>query len=98
MHVQIVNFKLNEMTRVEYDALLDEVAPQFPKIDGLKTKYYLADDKKNTYGGVYIWETEEAMLHYKAGEVYQSILDHPGLDEVTTTDFEVIDGHSFLDR
>ena len=98
MHVQIVNFKLNEMTRVEYDALLDEVAPQFPRIDGLKTKYYLADDKKNTYGGVYIWETEEAMLKYKAGEVYQSILDHPGLDEVTTTDFEVIDGHSFIDR
>ena len=60
MHIQIVNFKLNEVTRTDYDDLLEEAAPQFPQIPGLRSKYYLADDEANIYGGVYIWETKQA--------------------------------------
>lgn len=96
MHIQMVNFKLNEVTRADYDALLEEVAPQFPLIPGLKSKYYLADDGANIYGGVYVWETKQAMLDYQAGEIFQGILDHPGLAEVATVDFDVIEEHSFI--
>ena len=95
MHIQMVNFQLNEMTRADYDALLEEVASQFPQIPGLKSKYYLAEDESNLYGGVYVWESKQAMLDYQAGEIYQSILDHPGLAEVTSVDFDVIEDHSF---
>ena len=95
MHIQMVNFKLNEVTRSDYDALLEQAAPQFPQIPGLKSKYYLADDEANIYGGVYVWETRQAMLDYQAGEIYQGILDHPGLAEVTSVDFDVIEDHSF---
>ena len=38
---------------------------------------------------------QQAMLDYQAGEIYQSILDHPGLAEVTSVDFDVIEDHSF---
>ncbi len=95
MHSQIVNVKLNERTRADYDALLEQAGPQFPQIPGLKSKYYLADDEANIYGGVYVWETRQAMLDYQASEIYQGILDHHGLAEVTSVDFDVIEDHSF---
>ena len=95
MHIQMVNFKLNEVTRSDYDALLEQAGPQFPQIPGLKSKYYLADDEANIYGGVYVWESKQAMLDYQAGEIYQGILDHAGLAEVTSVDFDVIEDHSF---
>ena len=96
MHIQIVNFKLDQVTRVDYDALLEEAAPAFPEIPGLASKYYLADDEANVYGGVYVWEHKQAMLDYQAGGIYQGILEHPNLAEVTSTDFDVIEGHSFV--
>ncbi|MCH2180923.1 MAG: YdhR family protein [Mariniblastus sp.] len=95
MHIQIVNFKLHEMTRADYDALLEQAAPQFPQIPGLKSKHYLADDEANVYGGVYVWESKQAMLDYQAGEIYQGILAHPGLADVSSVDFDVIEDHSF---
>ena len=41
MHLQIVNFQLNGISREEYEALLAEVSPVFQTIPGLQSKYYL---------------------------------------------------------
>ncbi|MEC9094252.1 MAG: YdhR family protein [Planctomycetota bacterium] len=90
MHLMIVNFKLNGMTRQEYDALLEEVGPAFPAVAGLQSKYYLADDAANTYGGVYIWESRQAMLDFQASEMFQGVKEHPGFTDFTVNDFDVI--------
>ena len=73
MHLQIVNFKLNGISRTEYDAILADVSSVFPTIPGLKAKYFLADDEGNTYGGVYIWESQQAMQDYQSGEIFKGI-------------------------
>ena len=96
MHLQIVNFKLNGISREDYDGILAEVSSVFPTIPGLKAKYYLADDEGNTYGGVYLWETHQAMLDYQAGEIFQGIKAQPAFADVTSQDFDVIEGPTFV--
>ena len=94
MHILIINFNLNELARAQYEEVCDELAPAFAAIPGLISKTWLANEETNTYGGVYLWESREAMDAYKAGEIYASIGANPALVNVTATDFEVIAGPS----
>ncbi len=98
MHLQIVNFKLNGISRTEYDALLAQVSSVFPAIPGLKAKYYLADDEGNTYGGVYIWESQKAMQDYQSGEIFKGIQEQPEFMKVTSRDFSVIEAPTFVTK
>jgi len=96
MHLQIVNFKLNGIARTEYDAILAEVSSVFPTIPGLRAKYFLADDEGNTYGGVYIWESQQAMQDYQSGEIFKGIQEQQAFMDVTSRDFDVIDAPTFV--
>ena len=96
MHLQIVNFKLNGISRTEYDAILADVSSVFPTIPGLKAKYFLADDEGNTYGGVYIWESQQAMKDYQSGEIFKGIQAEPAFMDVSSRDFAVIEAPTFV--
>ena len=94
MHILIINFNLNELSRAQYEGGCDELAATFAAVPGLISKTWLANEETNTYGGVYLWESREAMDAYKAGEIYASIGANPALVNVTAPDFEVIAGPS----
>jgi heme-degrading monooxygenase HmoA len=91
MHIQIVNFKLRDLTEDGYLKLCDEVAPAFADVPGLISKVWLADPDTNTYGGVYMWEDREAMESFQKTELYRGIGGHPNLGDVTSRDFAVLD-------
>ena len=55
MHIQIINFNLEGINRAEYEAVCDELTEAFAALPGLVSKHWLADEKNNTYGGLYIW-------------------------------------------
>jgi hypothetical protein len=59
---------------------------------GLIAKYWLADPATNTYGGVYIWESPEAMAAYLNGEIWAEVSAHPNLTNLTTRDYGVLAG------
>jgi heme-degrading monooxygenase HmoA len=92
MHVQIVNFNLKDMTDAELRSTADEVAPAFASVPGLIGKIWLADDEKNTYGGVYIWQDAAAMQAYLASDLGQGVLGNPNFANLTSRDFEVLNG------
>ncbi|HCX87994.1 MAG TPA: hypothetical protein DG761_08200, partial [Gammaproteobacteria bacterium] len=54
MHIQIINFNLDGISRGEYDQVCDDLAQTFADVPGLISKHWLADDDTNTYGGGYI--------------------------------------------
>ena len=62
--IQIINFNLEGMNEQEYSNICDKLADSFTAIPGLITKFWLADAKKNCFGGVYIWENREAMENF----------------------------------
>ena len=94
MHILIINFNLHELARAQYEEVCNDLAATFAAVPGLISKAWLANEETNTYGGVYLWESREAMDAYKAGEIYASIGANPALVNVTATDFEVIAGPS----
>ena len=94
MHILIINFNLHEISGEQYESVCDELAPTFAAVPGLISKTWLANEQTNTYGGVYLWESREAMETYMAGEIFASIGANPALVNVTTKDFEVIAGPS----
>lgn len=91
MHVQIVDFGLEGISEAEYRASCDEVADAFAELPGLLAKVWLADDASGTYGGVYLWESREAMEAYQGSELFRAIGADPHLKGVRSRDFAVLE-------
>ena len=98
MHIQIVNFHLTGIGDQEFRAMSDQLAPAFAEVPGLISKTWLADPASNTYGGVYLWDTEASCINYKASDLFNAVKTHPNLAEVSSREFGVLDGPSRITR
>jgi hypothetical protein len=90
-HIQIVTFELAGLEPDAYKAHVEAVAPAFTEIPGLRAKTWLANPSTNIYGGVYTWESPEAMQAYLSGPIFGALLTNPGVAHVTTRDFGVLE-------
>jgi hypothetical protein len=91
MHIQVVNFRLNGITRASYETLCDEVAPAFASIPGLISKVWLADDQTGTYGGVYTWRDRAAMEAFLKTNLFRQVATDPNLADITSRDFATLE-------
>lgn len=94
MHILIINFNLDGVSHEDYEASCLEVAPVFAALPGLISKTWLADEATNTYGGVYVWESHQAVLDYKESDVMAQLLGNPVFTNITVTDFGILAGPS----
>lgn len=60
-----------------------EREPQFAALPGLIQKYYIKINE-NEFGGVYIWESEEALAAYRKSELAATIAQAYGATEPPT--------------
>ena len=97
-HIQVVTFQLAGLEPDAYRAHCDTVAPAFTEIPGLRAKAWLANPSTNTYGGVYAWESQEAMEDYVNGPIFGSLLANPGIADVTTRHFCVLERPTEITR
>ena len=97
-HIQVVTFQLAGLEPEAYRAHAEAVAPAFTEIPGLRAKAWLANPSTNTYGGVYAWETPEAMQAYVSGPIFGALLANPGVAQVITRDFGVLEGPTEITR
>ena len=97
-HIQLVTFQLAGIEAAAHRAHCEAVAPAFTKIPGLRAKAWLANPSTNTYGGVYAWESQEAMEAYVSGPIFAGLLANPGLANVTTRDFGVLERPTEITR
>ena len=98
MYVQVVSFNLKDTTEQEYRAVCDQEAPVFGELPGLIAKYWLADAETNTYGGVYLWESREALDEYLNGEVWVAAKADPHITSVTSREYGILDGPTRVTR
>jgi len=94
MHILIINFNLQDLSREQFEEACQGLAQTFADIPGLITKTWLANEETNTYGGVYNFENEQAMLDYKESEVFAAIGNNPAFINPVITDFEILEGPS----
>ena len=98
MHIQVVNFNLEDISRAEYESVCNELAGAFAALPGLVSKHWLADEKNNTYGGVYIWENREAYDAFVNSELFAGVGSNPALVNISSKDFDVIEAPSRVTR
>jgi heme-degrading monooxygenase HmoA len=98
VHIQIVNFRLEGMSETEYRGIAETIAPAFANLPGLVSKTWLADPETDTYGGVYVWQSREAMENYKESDIYKGMATNPHFADVTVKDFAVLEGPTRVTR
>lgn len=98
MHILTVNFNLKDMGEEEYSGIAESIAPAFAGLPGLVSKTWLANEETNTYGGVYIWESREAMEAYKESDIYKGIGSNPHFENVVAHDFAVLENPTRITR
>jgi heme-degrading monooxygenase HmoA len=98
VHIQVVNFHLKDLRAEEYSKLCDQLAPTFAEIPGLISKVWLADQATNTYGGVYTWRNREAMVAFTKTDLFASVVSHPNLSDIKSTDFSVLEAPTRVTR
>lgn len=94
MHIQIVTFRLQDMSDADYRSACDGLAEVFADVPGLVSKVWLADEPTGTYGGVYSWVDRAAMEAYLASDLYQAVAANPNLAGMTSRDFAILEGPS----
>ena len=91
MHIQVINFHLNDLSESGYLALCDEIAPAFAEVPGLISKVWLANRSTNTYGGVYTWADRAAMEEFSKSELFSAVATNQNLADITSVDFDVLE-------
>jgi hypothetical protein len=97
-HIQIVTFQLAGLEPDAYRAHCESSAPAFTEIPGLRAKAWLANPFTNTYGGVYAWESRDAMEAYVSGPIFNGLLANQGMTQVTTRDFGLLERPTEITR
>ena len=97
-HIQIVTFRLAGLDPDAYRMHCEAKAPAFAELPGLRAKAWLANPSTNTYGGVYAWESREAMEAYVDGPIFRALRANPRMADVTTRDFAVLEKPTEITR
>lgn len=72
MIIQTIKFK-SKFSEEEILNIAKEREPKFQSIPGLVQKYYVRYPEKGYYGGVYIWDSMDALNAYRASGLATSI-------------------------
>jgi heme-degrading monooxygenase HmoA len=70
--ILLVRFR-SPLSLDEVMAVARERAPEFRALRGLQQKYYVHDAESGEYGGLYLWESADALAEYRVSELRASI-------------------------
>ena len=88
MILQIIKLKSN-LPEEELLNKAKERERHFKAIPGLIQKYYVKTDQPGQYGGIYVWDSPEALQSYRKSDLAKSI---PEAYEITEApDVEIMD-------
>ena len=88
LHILVINFSADASPE-QFDALVQEDAPIFAKNDGLIHKHFIFNHEEKTYGGVYMFESKDALKAYMDGEIYKLVIENPDWSNHLVRHYEV---------
>lgn len=91
MHLLIVTFNLKDLSDTDYRRGCEEEASAFAGVPGLISKVWLADERTNTYGGVYTFVDRAATEAYTRSDLFKSMIADSTLVNLTASDFEILE-------
>ena len=85
-----LNFNFNA-TADEYENLVSPMAQDFSEVSGLQWKIWLMNKEKREAGGIYLFESEEAVENFKQTPLVAAVMSHPVLSNITVKQFDVLE-------
>ena len=90
MPILQINFKLN-VPADEYEASCQAVAQAIADVSGLNWKIWILNSQEKEAGGIYFFDTEQALADYLSGPIVAQLANHPALTDVTAKRFQVME-------
>jgi hypothetical protein len=84
-----INFKFRAST-ADYQNLCQSVAEAFAAVPGLRWKIWLLNEQEKEAGGIYLFESDQAVNDYLSGPLVAQVKGHPALYELSAKAFDVM--------
>lgn len=97
MPILQINFKLN-VPAAEYEEICQSVAQPISDVPGLRWKVWLLNEREREAGGIYLFDTEQALNDYLAGPIVAQVKSHPALQDLSAKKFDVMEEVTAITR
>jgi hypothetical protein len=95
MRIRIVTFSLN-IPVAAYAAHAAQIAPGFTAWPGLLGKWWLGDAASGTFGGVYLFASQDDADCSRRTDLFQGMFANPALKDVTVREYDVLDAPTMI--
>jgi len=85
-----INFRLNTSTP-EYQKLCQSVAQAFAGVRGLRWKIWLLNEGGKEAGGIYLFESDQALNDFVSGPLAAQVKSHPALSGFSAKAYDVME-------
>ena len=92
-----INFRLKASTP-DYQSLCQSVAQAFAGVPGLRWKIWLLNDHEKEAGGIYLFESEQALDGFLSGPLAAQVKSHPALSDFSAKLFDVMEEVTAITR
>ena len=82
----------------EYQNLCQSLAETFAGIPGLRWKVWALNEGERETGGVYLFESEQALSNYLSGPLAAQVGSHPALRDISVKTFDIMEGVTAITR
>jgi hypothetical protein len=92
-----VNLKFS-IPRADLEAAWLSAAKPIADVPGLRWKTWLMNETEHTAGGIYLFESEEALKAYMAGPIVAAMMASPVLSNIDAKVFDILESHTAITR
>ena len=84
-----INYKLRA-SLADYQNMCQSVAEAFAAVPGLRWKIWLLNDHEKEAGGIYLFESDQAVNDFLSGPLVAQVKGHPALYDLSAKAFDVM--------
>jgi hypothetical protein len=83
-----INFRLTVST-ADYESLCRSMAHAFADVPGLRWKVWLLNERQKEAGGIYLFESEQALNSFLSSPLAAQVKSHPALHDLSAKPFDI---------
>jgi heme-degrading monooxygenase HmoA len=91
MHVQVVTYRIADISEPEFIEANREFAEMVTAVPGLLAKVWLNGPDENGYGGMYLWRNREAFESFVASDLWAEVVNDDSVSDLASHDFAVME-------
>ena len=84
-----INFQFN-VSVADFEKAAWTVADHFANFPGLRWKIWLKNESKKEAGGIYLFESEEAVTAYRNSPLFKGLESNPVFTNISMKQFDII--------